>query len=661
MVILLRSPQNKAEAFAKEFSRLGIPLVVARGGFFDSPEIRDLLALLSLLDNPLQDIPLLTVLRSPVVALTLDELALVRLAAKGKFWHALEAFRRQPEIRTARAGDGQSEQPDARQRLADLLRDSKIRARAQSAWTKIDLFLSRYSEWRRAARQTSLSQALDRILAETQYAALLLAQPNGAQRRGNVSKLLNWARQFDQFQRQGLFRFLKFVEAQRDADLDREPAPVDTADAVRLLSIHQSKGLEFPVVVVADLGKPFNLVDLKGDIILDEHFGLCPMVKPPFTEQRYPSLPYWLAQRRQRQELLGEEMRLLYVAMTRACQILILTGTIARSSAEAWSKTPATARPTRELMKARTFLDWVGPWLAEVIHDTTWSSRIEGHCHLFQWHLEMESDAQREPEPARKISAGPTTKAPTELNQELLVDLAKRLTRTYPFQVAIDQPAKRSVSMLRQTVLIDEEETGGLRPARPRRASKAQALSAAEIGEAHHLFLQLLPLTALLDRKKLALEADRLEQKGVLSPAARACLDLDAIASFWNSEVGRKILQQQEHLNVEIPFTARLTLKEVLAFQGAQSPAELGTVVNREFVILTGVVDLAVLMPKEIWILDFKTDAVNADTFARWSKQYEPQLQLYSMALSRVYGRPVTQCWLHSLMLRRTLQLAAAT
>src|SRR6185369_12399544 len=168
----------------------------------------------------------------------------------------------------------------------------------------------------------SLSHCLETVLSETYYASWLLAQPRGQQRHANVQRLLALARQFDRFQRQGLFRFLKFVEAQQLADTQPEVAPVCEENAVRLMSIHQSKGLEFPVAVVADLGKSFNLADLNAEIILDELYGLCPQIKPPQTGRRYPSLPYWLARQRQLRETLGEEARLLYVAMTRARDLL---------------------------------------------------------------------------------------------------------------------------------------------------------------------------------------------------------------------------------------------------------------------------------------------------------------------------------------------------
>ena len=224
MAVLLRSPSGKAECYAREFTRLGIPLVVARGGFYESIEINDLLSLLQLLDNPLQDLPALAVLRSPLVGMSLDELAAVRLALpEGHVWSALQKFH---EMQTNHSG-----------------------------WAQADRFLKNYAAWRRLARQVSLSRCLEAVLGETYYAAWLLTQPRGEQRHANVRRFLALARQFDRFQRQGLFRFLRFIEAQQAAETEPDVAPVAGGDSVALMSIHQSKGLEFPVVVAADLGQ----------------------------------------------------------------------------------------------------------------------------------------------------------------------------------------------------------------------------------------------------------------------------------------------------------------------------------------------------------------------------------------------------------------------
>jgi ATP-dependent helicase/nuclease subunit A len=347
IAVLLRSPSRKAESYAKEFSRAGVPLLVARGGFYSSLEISDLLCLLHLLDNPLQDIPAVAVLRSPLVGLSVNDLARIRLAAKGRYWTAINRWHR------------------SRQKLnksaADKTTTNSANAEEAELFAKIDSFLSNFARWRRLARQSSLSRCLDVVLSDTAYAEWLMTQPRGGQLCANVNRLVALARQFDRFQRQSLFRFLTFVEGQQVAEAEPEFSAIETENAVRLISIHQSKGLEFPVVVLADIGKAFNETDLRADIILDEQFGLCPLVKPPHTGTRYPSLPYWLARRRQRRELLGEELRLLYVGMTRARDLLLLCGSI---PSKRWQKLSAATAGINaaQILAARSYADWLGLW-----------------------------------------------------------------------------------------------------------------------------------------------------------------------------------------------------------------------------------------------------------------------------------------------------------
>jgi ATP-dependent helicase/nuclease subunit A len=229
---------------------------------------------------------------------------------------------------------------------------------------KLDKFLTRFSQWRKLARQVSLSQCLEQVLAETYYADWLKGRPRGEQRAANLEFFLQLAQQFDQFQRQGLFRFLKFIQAQREIEAEPEVPALAPHNAVRLMSIHQSKGLEFPVVVVAGLDKKFNERDLHGEIILDEEFGLCPRVKPPETGRRYPSLPHWLAQKNQKRELRGEELRLLYVAMTRARDTLILSTSVSEKKWESlWIRPePITAQ---KIAGAGSLADWIGLWFAQ--------------------------------------------------------------------------------------------------------------------------------------------------------------------------------------------------------------------------------------------------------------------------------------------------------
>ena len=240
MVVLLRSPSNKVESFAKEFSRAGVPLHAARGGFYDTTEVSDLLSLLQLLDNPLQDVPLLAVLRSPLVGLSLDELAIIHAAfPKEKFWTATKMFCfKQTNFSDAAA------------------------VIAQATLPKLKSFHASFESWRNLSRLGAISDCLETVLTDSHYEAMLLAMPRGQERRVNVNRLLNLTRQFDPHQRQGLMRFLDFVKTQRDADAEEESAQPASTNAVRLMSIHKSKGLEFPVVALPDLAKMFNFQDL---------------------------------------------------------------------------------------------------------------------------------------------------------------------------------------------------------------------------------------------------------------------------------------------------------------------------------------------------------------------------------------------------------------
>ena len=647
MAVLLRSPGPKADIFAKEFSRLGVPLLVARGGFFASLEISDLLSLLRLLDNPLQDVPVLAVLHSPLVGLRVDELAAIRLAAtKVPFWTALLRWR-----------DRESAEIQKHSTPVEALDHvSRFTFHAADTFTKVDLFLSRFRRWRRLVRQVSLSRCLDAVLRETHYAEGLLTQPRGEQRRANVQRWLNLAQQFDQFQRQGLFRFLRFVEAQQAAELEPDVAAVTGENAVRLMSIHQSKGLEFPVVVVANLGKKFNVTDLNEDILLDEKFGLCPKIKPPETDRRYPSLPHWLARRRQKIESLGEELRLLYVAVTRACDTLILTARVTEKKFhERWQE-PGRAT-SANLLAAGSFADWLGIWFGENCagvrdgaHGVTRPTSRDG---LMSWEIFSAGLLVT----AEAVNAAEVlSQADFTADAETWEQLEGRLQWTNKFAAASEQAAKVSVSTLRRAAAERAEEEA------ERWADKTFNIqhstfkagrnkkSAADIGTAHHRFLQFVALGAA-DESTLKAEAQRLEQAGILSAGEVAVLDFAALAAFWQSELGRRICARPAEVHRELEFTARFSLAKISAITGQSVAAEM----KDEFVVVQGVADLAVIGEKEIWLVDFKTDEVRQDSLAGHVKKYEPQLRLYAQALERIYRKPVAQSWLYFLALREAV------
>jgi ATP-dependent helicase/nuclease subunit A len=632
MAVLLRAPSGKSEAFAKAFERAGVPLSVARGGFYDSSEILDLLSLLQLLDNPLQDVPAIALLRSPFVGLSLDELAEIRLAASNAhFWTALNRWHEE------QSGKRKAENGN-----------SKLTA-------KVNLFLERFSRWRKLSKQNSLSQCLEEILAETHYAEWLRSGPRGAQRCANVGQFLHLPQQFDQFQRQGLFRFLKFIKAQREIEAEPEVPAVATENAVRLMSIHQSKGLEFPVVAVADLAKNFNEQDLRGEIIFDEQFGLCPRVKPPHTGRRYPSLPHWLAQRHQRRELRGEELRLLYVALTRARDTLILAAQVSDKNWETvWTK-PGAVTPQR-IVAAKSFADWFGLWFANQVQGpkSKVQSETQGKLPHLRWRVVNDEEFADE-DKAESGKRKAEMELP-ELDDATKDKLQKMLSWQYEFDASTKHAAKSSVTTLRRQAeeLDDETEQIFTRPTFAAKKRKAESgkrkLNAAETGVAHHKFLQYFALEKTGD---LAAEGERLTQENYLSEDELAVLDLEIISAFWDSEAGQKIRRHAAEVKREFAFTAKFSPAELDEIFARKSSPELAG----EFVVVQGVADLVVLLLQEIWIVDFKTDEVDAGDLSAKTKFYAPQLKLYALALAKIYSRPVTNCWLHFLSARKTVSV----
>jgi len=531
------------------------------------------------------------------------------------------------------------------------------------------------------------------------------------------------------------------------------------------MSIHKSKGLEFPVVVVAGLGGQFNLQDLREDILLDEIYGLCPKVAPPETGQRYPSLPYWLARRRQKQEALGEELRLLYVALTRARDTLILAGTTNRSGTNGkWESTGPAPLTDQEVLSAKSCLDWLRLWLPQVTSESDWASETEGETDWLRWRIYAENDARlrataraavppaRPPEsaardaqqsdrdgraPQREGSAGVPPAAvgvpPTE-SARALDELRQRIAWRYGHDAATRERAKRSVSELRRQMVEEDEEAEAMFSFQPRgsrikartegtpkagelsdeqsgtaqdgRAASSSPsspreeragrgprrgetnknapplpspllhpmeereksrslmqpcqdgdswnspacqsagrplrgeLTAADRGTAHHKFLQHAALDRLDSLAGLQKEVERLTRAGKLAQNEAAALNLPALAAFWNSDLGKKIRTvEASRVCRELAFTVRLSAEDLARLNLADAAA-----LKDEFIVAQGRIDVAVILSKEIWLLDFKTDQLTEAELEAKCAAYAPQLQLYALALSGIYKpRPVTE------------------
>lgn len=413
IVILLRATQQWAPVLIEELKRAGIPAYAELStGYFEAIEVQVMLSLLKLIDNPYQDIPLAGVLRSPIVQCTAEELALIRASSPGgAYYDAVRKFVRagaeegggpqtvgrpeadsepqtagRPEAEasgTVAEGSGASTENDGAAAEGDKPEQAGAPARmAAPAETaarddargllraKLRRFLEQLKLWRMEARQGSLAELIWHIYRTTGYFDFVGGLPGGIQRQANLRALYDRARQYEATSFRGLFRFLRFVERMRDGggDLGTARALGEQEDVVRIMTIHKSKGLEFPVVFAAGLAKSFNRRDLTASFLLHRELGFGPKFLEADTRVSYPTLP-WLAIRRKIElETLAEEMRVLYVALTRAREKLYLIATVkdAGRKLAAWERFAnheGPALPDDAVAAAKCYLDWIGPAL----------------------------------------------------------------------------------------------------------------------------------------------------------------------------------------------------------------------------------------------------------------------------------------------------------
>jgi len=597
IVILLRSAAGEAEAFAKIFSKRGIPFDARRTGFFQSIEVLDLTNLLTILDNPLQDIPLLGVLRSPIGCFSVEELAQVRMGRSGLFWEALERF---------------------------------VEESTGSAAAKAAEFLEKFRTWRALARHTSLAERLEIILEQTGYEDWVAAQDRGAQRRANVRRLIELARQFDTAQGEGLYPFLQYIEEQTDAAGDLAPATMEAHGAVRLMTVHQSKGLQFPIVIMAGLHKRFNKTEFNGVSLLDEEHGLCLKARPPGKRRQYETLGFWMARRRQEKKLLSEEMRILYVALTRAEHRLMLVAAPTKNAAKHWANGEVQAGG------AGTMLDWFGPWLTHDCPRWLEEDRGEAQDWIWRWHRSVDPKNSEPP----KI-------ADESLSADELAKLKARLDWKYPFEPATRQEAKSSATALRRA-LADEPELA--RPIAQKPKRRSDSMAANEAGQAAHRLLQCARFESFENLESLRAEIQELTARGVLTDAEAAVIDAQSILNFWQSEFGRELFAISNCLERELVFTAKHSRADLVS---VGAPVQMDFA-DDEFIVVQGAADLVAILDRELWLVDFKTDRIPQQMLTGRIKEYTLQLRIYALALSRIYRRPVTRACLRFLELGRT-------
>lgn len=641
IVILLRS-MPWAPQIMEEFKQQGIPIYANLStGYFEATEVAIMLSLLKVIDNPFQDIPLASVLRSPIVGLDEEEMALVRAQKlSGSYFEALKEALSGP-------GDGLE---------ADSL-------------AKLERFYASLQSWRTRARQGALSDLIWDIYRETGFFDFVGGMPGGKQRQANLRALYDRCRQYESTSFRGLFRFLRFIERMRDRgdDLGAARALGEQEDVVRLMTIHSSKGLEFPVVFIGGLSKKFNMMDLSKSYLLDKDLGFGSRLVDPKKRISYPTLPQLTLKRKMRMELIAEEMRVFYVALTRAKEKLYLIGTVkeAEKEIEKWKAHLQHGEwllPDYDRAQARSYLDWVGPAL---IRHRDCSLLNEGEIetlpediagHPARWHVEILDGSQfreisteqkeRDEELLKALKVGVPADAGTD-KAELI---ASRLTWKYSFDESARSRAKQSVSEIkRQTEILDEYSASSLvrrtqqaiveRP----RFMQQKSLTPAERGTAMHMVMQHLDFRQPVTEESVRELVAGLVNNELLTHAQADVIGAEEIVQFAESSIGQVLAESDEAFR-EVPFSLALPARE--AYKDWSGPQD-------ENVLVQGIIDCVIVQEDGLILLDYKTDAVTGrfKGFEEAAKvledRYRVQIQLYSRALEQIWKKPVKEKYLY--------------
>ena len=600
MVILLRSPGPVQRHYVRALNEAGIPVETeGSGDFFENTEISVALSLLEIIDNPRQDVPLLSVLRSPVFGFSPDRLAEIRAKRKsGDFYSAMKA-------------DGGED---------------------------CAAFLEQLRVLRFRAGEMPAHRLIERLYAETDLMAVFGAMPGGAARQANLSALREQARRLEQAGHKGLYGFLIQLERMRRRG-DKPTAFVSGGGGVKILSVHRSKGLEFPVVFLCGLGRRFNLTDSAAPVLFHSRLG----VGPKYLERGEAWSAEWATLARQGvalqmdRELKAEEMRLLYVAMTRAKEKLIMTMSVTdaakkleKLAGDAGSPVaPAVVSevsvPGRWLLLCALLRPEGGELRAAAGMTDSVSGRNFGPC----WDIHLHDGEEFEPPLQSRGQVGGDAEQPLE---EEAARLAEKLSWVYPYAEAAQLPSKLTATQLKGRALDAEAAedtelprfTGRTPFERPDFAARKMGLTAPQRGTALHKVLQYLDFARTTSQEEIQSEITRLMEGYFITEEEARSADAEKLYRFFSSEIGREMLAAPVKER-EYKFSMLIPAEEF--FDGAEG----------EEVLFQGVVDCWFENEKGITVVDFKTDREPKP------EQYRPQVQAYSRALEELLGRPVAR------------------
>ena len=634
IVILLRSLTGWGDVYARVLNAAGIPAhTESRTGYFTTIEIQTLLNLLRIVDNPRQDIPLAAVMKSMIGGFTDVELAKIKSAYPDVKFH--EACRKYAEKKKKENVKKQ----DAKGKDAECTIEVQIQEKLQT-------FFHNLRTYREHAEFLPIHELIEELLRITGYGDYLAAEPAGTQREANVRMLIERAIAFEKTSYRGLFHFVRYMEQLQSYKEDFGEAGIlgENENAVRIMTIHKSKGLEFPVVIVAGLGKSFNRQDIRSRVVIHPELGVGVDWVDAELRTRTASLPKRVLQKALDLEMLGEELRVLYVAFTRAKEKLILLGSAAKLE-EKMGKSLS----FRTISTAGTYLDWVLPAVAG-----SGESPFEVKTVTLEGQTEEALIRQMEKEEQWEIFAHPEELPGTD--EEYAKLLEKQLSDTYPWQEDITLQGKFSVSELKKMGQTEEEDADTLLypseeivPYIPRFMSEKEPISGAARGTAYHRALECLDFRELYHSEKVKEGLARLVEEGRMTQEQADVVRPYDIYAFARTPLAKRMsaARDREEFHTEQPFVIRMPARELEIGCGSDEP-----------VLIQGIIDAWFYEKNEngeneIVVVDYKTDFVKDG--GELLKKYKKQLDYYQLTLERLTGKRVKEKIIYSFCLEEEI------
>lgn len=659
-VALLVPTRKNNLVIIDQFKKMGIPVVVNDAeSYFQTTEIRIMMSLLRIIDNPYQDIPLVSVLRSPIVGLDENQLAYLRIGNRtDDYYQAVLTFYQN----------------------FDTFKASSF---AKTLYNKIERFLTQLSGFREIAHENQIATLIWQIYQDTGFLDYVGGMPAGSQRQANLHALYNRAHAYENSSFKGLFQFVRFIEKMQERDKDLAEAPVqNVANAVSVMTIHGSKGLEFPMVFLVDATHQFNQMAMRKPYLIDDQAGLGITYLDPENRTMEDTLQKTIVKSAAIAKSEAEEMRLLYVALTRAEQRLFIVGayTNKKTAINHWQKAfqsqqlvlNATARSG-----IKNFMDWIGMSLVRhpafdkslLLDPATSSLLLSDDETQFSVKFYQKTDLNQMSKTSEEFSQTDWLETTTGEMPETFDDIDvnqidqvlnfqypfDNLTKTTAYQAVsevkrlFDDPANREMNQLSTDGQGNRYVTSEL--AVPKFMQGVAAPTGSDIGSATHLILQELDLTSEITLAVIQAKIEQLVKAKVVTKEVAALINGQHIANFFQTDLGKEILTVGNGVQREVPFSMLLPANEL--FQNVES--------NKEKVLIHGIIDGYFVKDNTLVVFDYKTDKVSKDNIIeeieKLTARYRGQLNLYCEALGNMTGLKVVHKYLYLLSINQVVEV----